>query len=343
MKAIVNTAPGCLVWQELPAPAPGPGQVRIRTAFCGVCATDLEMIGGWSRTGFPAIPGHEWSGRVDAAGAGVDPNLVGNLCVAENVWADGGEVGFEHPGAYAECFLTEARLVRPLPEGLRPDVAALVEPLAVCVRACRRLRVAGEPGALVFGDGPIGLMMLLLLREAGVRQVAVAGGRDDRLQRALGLGAAAVANTLAAGPDALQAVRRIRPAACPLLVEASGSPQALETALAAAPSGSRVLILGDYGAAHAAFRWNHLLHTELELIGSNASADAWPEAVRLAADLADRLASLITHRLPAARFAEAVELVRRQESGVLKVLLDWGAEPAPGRPPTPPHLRPGQT
>ena len=66
MKAIVHVAPGRLEWQDWPLPQPGPGQARIRTLACGICATDLEMIAGWNRTGFPAIPGHEWSGVVDA-------------------------------------------------------------------------------------------------------------------------------------------------------------------------------------------------------------------------------------------------------------------------------------
>ena len=68
MRAIVNTGPGVLELRELQAPVPGPGQALIRTAFCGICATDLQMIAGWERTGFPSIPGHEWSGVVESVG-----------------------------------------------------------------------------------------------------------------------------------------------------------------------------------------------------------------------------------------------------------------------------------
>jgi len=82
MHAIVNTGPGKLEWQTLPTPEPAAGQVRIRTAACGICATDLQMIAGWERTKFPSIPGHEWSGVVDAIGSGVDVSLVGKPCVA---------------------------------------------------------------------------------------------------------------------------------------------------------------------------------------------------------------------------------------------------------------------
>ena len=81
MKAIVNTGPGALEWLEWPDPVCGSGQVRIRVRACGVCATDLEMIRGWERTGCPSIPGHEWSGVVDQVGEGVDPQLLGRSCV----------------------------------------------------------------------------------------------------------------------------------------------------------------------------------------------------------------------------------------------------------------------
>ena len=139
MKAIVNTGPGQLAWQDRTMPVPTAGQVRIRTSACGICATDLEMIKGWDRTGFPAIPGHEWSGVVDVVGPGVEASLVGRPCVAENVLADGGEVGFEHAGGYGQFLLTEAHNIRTLPQGFPMQEAALIEPLAVCVRAMRRL------------------------------------------------------------------------------------------------------------------------------------------------------------------------------------------------------------
>jgi len=145
MKAIVNTAADCLEMLDYPLPGPGPGEVRIKTFSCGICATDLAMIAGWDRTGFPAIPGHEWSGTVDALGEGVDGSLRGRRCVAENVLSDGGEVGFEHPGGYGEYFLTEASKVRVLPDDFPLVSAVLIEPLAVSVRGMRRLREASGP------------------------------------------------------------------------------------------------------------------------------------------------------------------------------------------------------
>lgn len=325
MKAIVNTGPGRLEWLDVPLPEPGLGQARVRTLAVGICATDLDMIDGWERTGFPSTPGHEWSGEVDAVGAGVDASLIGARCVAENVLRDGGEVGFEHPGGYGEYLITEAAKLKLLPDDFDPATAALIEPLAVCVRGMRRARLMSEAtascgghscppsSALVTGDGPIGLIMTILLSRAGVASITLVGGREPRLALGREFGAATTINYHE----------------CPsiggeyaLVVEASGSVTGMKTALDVAAAGARVLVLGDYGDGRADYAWSHLLHRELELIGSNASAEAWPEAVRLAIEERLPLERLISERLPAAEFAEAFELVRTSRD-VLKLVLTW--------------------
>jgi threonine dehydrogenase-like Zn-dependent dehydrogenase len=323
MKAIVNTGPGRLEMQDWPTPAPGPGQVRVRTAACGICATDLKMIAGWDRTGFPAIPGHEWSGIVDATGPGVDVGLVGRRCVAENVLTDGGEVGFEHPGGYAEFLITEARHVQPLPDGFPLAVAALIEPLAVSVRAVRRMRMADSSAALIFGDGPIGLILLMLLVQDGVREVMLVGGRPGRLELARELGAALTLNYHDVEGDLADAVKAAAGRTFPNTIEASGSASAAQACADAAANEGRVLIVGDYDQARAGFPWMRVLIGELEIIGSNASAGAWPEAVRLAIEGSLPLERLITQRLPADRFEEGVALVRSRRPDVIKVVLEW--------------------
>ena len=318
MRALVNTGPGRLELQEWPLPEPGPGQVRVRTAFCGICATDLEMIAGWPRTAFPSIPGHEWSGVIDAVGAGVDDSLVGSHCVAENILSTGGEVGFEAPGGYGEYLLADAANLFSLPGDFPLHLAALVEPLAVCIRAVRRLRIADRRRALVFGDGTIGLLTLLLLKRAGVEAVAVVGGRPYRLELARQLGA--VAGLDYRDENALIGLSKV---VFPNIVEASGSAQAMRAAFDLAPHGGHVLVMGDYGLATATFAWNDLLHREIELIGSNASAGAWEEAVRLAVSGELPLARIATHRFPIRRYAEAFNLARDGSAPAVRVLLDW--------------------
>jgi 2-desacetyl-2-hydroxyethyl bacteriochlorophyllide A dehydrogenase len=322
MKAIVNTAPGQLELRELPTPTPSAGQVRIRTGAVGICATDLEMIGGWERTGFPAIPGHEWSGTVDAIGPGVDEALLGRRCVAENVLADGGEVGFEHPGGYGEFLLTEAANVQPLPDDFSFATAALIEPLAVTVRALHRLGPV-DGATLLLGDGPIGLMLTMLLARRGSGPIAVLGGREARLALATEFGASLTANYHTMGDDLLADVRAQLGSDFAVVIEASGSPRAFHAALELAACEGKMLMLGDYSTARAEFPLTHFLQREVVLIPTNASAGAWPEAVRLAVEDALPLDRLITHRLPADRFEEGMDLVRSRRGDVLKVILEW--------------------
>jgi threonine dehydrogenase-like Zn-dependent dehydrogenase len=319
MQALVNTAPGLLELRQLPLPQPEEGQVRIRTLACGICATDLEMIAGWERTGFPSIPGHEWCGVVDAAGPGVDSSLVGTQCVGDNVLADGGEVGFEHPGGYAQFFLTQAVNLRVLPSGTAPAAATLIEPLAVCLRALRRLRPLGSRRTLVVGDGAIGQLMGVLLQDEGTA-VDMVGGVPERLSLAEELGTGDTWDYRRT--DFLAQTTR----AYPVVVEASGSPAGLTTAIAAAANEGSIAILGDYAEATAGFLWNDLLHRELAIFGSNAGTGSWDEAVSCFAKLQHKLERVVTHVVPFADYPQALRLVRERNDGALRVVLSWGPE-----------------
>src|SRR5438093_11952168 len=73
-RALVIEEPGTIGIRERPGLRPGPGEVVVRPALVGVCGTDLELLRGEVDPAFVRYPltlGHEWSGTVEAAGAGV--------------------------------------------------------------------------------------------------------------------------------------------------------------------------------------------------------------------------------------------------------------------------------
>lgn len=322
MRAIVNTGPNQLELTTLPLPGPKAGQVRIQTAACGICATDIVMIEGWERTGFPAIPGHEWSGIIESVGSGIDGGWIGRRCVAQNVLADGGEVGFEHPGGYSEFFVTDAANIRFLSDNISLTEATLIEPLAVCVRAMKRLRLDDGSAAVIFGDGPIGLLMLCLLRLNQIEYIMLVGGRTARLRLAREIGADTTMNYHELGDDLVAEVLGTFPSGFENVIEASGSGSAMRACLKVARDRGKLLVIGDYGKAQADFPWNHLLHHELELIGSAASQGAWDDALRLAAEGAVPLAKLISHTVPVEEFETGMELIRNSPD-TIKVVLKW--------------------
>jgi len=74
VRAIVIEGPNEVSLREVEIPEPGTGEVRVRSVLAGVCRTDIDILTGslderWVR--FPVVPGHEWSGVVDAVGEGV--------------------------------------------------------------------------------------------------------------------------------------------------------------------------------------------------------------------------------------------------------------------------------
>lgn len=322
MRALVQTGPNVLAMRELPMPEPLAGEVRIRTGAVGICATDLEMLAGWERTGYPAIPGHEWAGIVDAVGPGVAPAWVGRRCVGDNILAPGIEVGFERPGGYAECFCTRADHLYEIGE-VPYHVATLVEPLSVCLRGLRRMALDDHRAALVVGDGPIGLLMVAALRRAGVGRLALLGGREARLALGRSLGATDAFDRHALADPAAAIRQRLGEAGVANLVEASGSVAGLELALDVVAVGGRVLVLGGYSDGRAGFCWNDLLHREWTLIGSNTGTGAWGEAATWIRQETATLSPLVTHRYPMARYAEALATVRDRASGAVKVVLEW--------------------
>lgn len=322
MKAIVNVSPNRLEWSEFPVPKPLNGQVRIRTAACGICATDLHMISGWERISYPAIPGHEWAGIVDAVGIGVPDEWIGRPCVGENILADGSEIGFEHPGGYAEYFVTEAVNLHFLPEDFSLTKATLIEPLAVCLRGIKRLRLEDTRSAVVFGDGPIGLLMMYLLKSNGLEDILMVGGSNSRLEIATEFGADTILNYHELRSDLTPAILNRYPYGAANVIEASGAESSVYTSLNIADSKGKILLIGEYDRGSISCLLNHLLLNELEIIGSNASKGAWDDAVDMAVHSDFLFSKLISSIVPAHDYLQGMEMVHNHRE-MIKVVLNW--------------------
>jgi L-iditol 2-dehydrogenase len=217
VRALRFHGPGDLRLEQVPDPTTGPGDVLVRVEVALTDGTDLKAF----RRGHPVLLrelpspfGHEFCG-IDVA--------TGRRVVAANSAAgdDRAEPVELLNGAYAELLLVPRAIAEvnllPVPPALAPDVAAMVEPLACCLRGVERAGV--EPGdrVAILGAGPIGLMLTACVADAGGR-AEVVGGRSER--RALvpefggetgdGLGADVVieaAGTEAAWQRALDLVR----------------------------------------------------------------------------------------------------------------------------------------
>ena len=226
MKALRFYGPGDLRLEDVPRPEPGPGDVLVQIEVALTDGTDLKTF----RRGHPllldSLPspfGHEFCG-IDVA--------TGRRVVAANS-AAGDERGESLEllnGAYAEFLLVPERIASvnllPVPAGLAPEVAALVEPLACCLRGVERAEIEAGDRVAIVGAGPIGMMLCACVDDAGGKPELV-GGRPER--RAL---APLVGAVLGDGEGA------------DVVIEAAGTEEAWQCALELVRPGGTVVFFG---------------------------------------------------------------------------------------------------
>src|SRR3954454_3896379 len=187
MKAAVIKSVGEIGIETMPDPKPGPGEVVVEVAACGLCGTDLHILQGEFAPALPVVPGHEFAGTVVATGGGVralaegdrvavDPSLYcyrchycrigrNNLCER---WA---AIGVTTAGGAAEFAVAPVANCVKLPEHVRTEDAALVEPLSCAVRGYDVLQSRLGAHVLIYGSGTMGLMMLELAKRTGAASV----------------------------------------------------------------------------------------------------------------------------------------------------------------------------
>lgn len=244
--------------EKVPAPRLSAGEALVRVTRVGICGTDASEWVSGPRTfpGRPMIPGHEFIGEVVeapsdsgfatgdiiASGAGISCGdcrrcLDGrtNRCLTYRT------LGLNIDGALAEYVAVPTSTMRTVPRGLDLDHAALAQPLAVGVHAARRARARAGDRIVVIGAGAIGTFVLAGLRHLGELDITVVDLPGPRLDRALRLGAdRIVAASEAVVPDVEEALDG-RP---DVVIEASGAPGQLSTALTMVVDGGRVLAVG---------------------------------------------------------------------------------------------------
>ncbi len=287
MKAALLYGPGDLRVEEVPRPEPAPGDVLVEVELALTDGTDLKTF----RRGHPLLArespapfGHEFCGIVD-----------GKRVVAANSAPCGACDGCARgeqcrnlvflAGAYAQWLVVPERIaavnLHPVPRGVAPEVAAMVEPLACCIRGVERAGVVAGDHVAVLGAGPIGLMLAACVADAGGWPVVV-GGRAERHALVDSFGAEA--------GDGINA---------DVVIEASGADAAWADAVRLVRPGGTVVMFGglprDARPAVDAYR---LHYEELTIRGSFHHTPAAVRAalVFLASD-AYPWARLVTHRV----------------------------------------------
>jgi 2-desacetyl-2-hydroxyethyl bacteriochlorophyllide A dehydrogenase len=328
MKAAVIESVGRAVVTEVPDPTPGPREVVVEVAACGLCGTDLHILQGEFAPKLPIVPGHEFAGQVVGVGTqvtevavgdrvAVDPSLYcyecrycrtghNNLCER---WA---AIGVTTAGGAAQFAVAPVANCVKLPEHVRTEDAALVEPLSCAVRGYDVLQSRLGAHVLIYGSGTMGLMMLELAKRSGAESVSIVDLNPARLETAKRLGCSA-AVTLA---DDL-----VAPRGFDVVIDCTGAPAAITDGLSRVGRGGTFLQFGvaNYDA-RVEIEPYEVYRREITITGSMAVLHSFDRAGQmLAAGVLDP-SIFVSHRFPLTSYAAALDQFRRGEGR--KILIE---------------------
>ncbi|MEU0498977.1 alcohol dehydrogenase catalytic domain-containing protein [Mycobacterium sp. NPDC006124] len=345
-RRVVVNAIDDVVFETVPEAAPEAGEVRIRGTVVGICGSDTHAACGHHPfIDLPYRPGHEVIGVVDAVGDGVEDSWVGTRVVVEpnlacghctqcqagryNICRELLVLGCQTPGGLADSFTVAVDRVIALDPDLDDDHAILIEPLATPVHAVRR---AGETvgdlrdrPVVVIGAGPIGLFVLLALRNAGAK-VVVADLLDSKRDRAERLGAAGTFDPTA--PDAVESALALLGGPAAVVVDCVARESSVAQAIELVDKGGAVMVVG-VAAGAVPVRLDLIQDREIALIGSLMYVrEDYLAAIDMLTSGVVPVDEIITARYDFEHSAEAFTASMDPEN--VKVVVDVGASGATG-------------
>lgn len=346
MKAVVIERPHEASWVEVETPTPAAGDVLVRSHAAGVCRTDLEMFTGgltdprWVR--FPLVPGHEWTGTIAELGEGVTEFEVGDRVVCEGMipcnrcrrCKEGStqlclnydQIGFTREGGYGEYVRAPRHVVHRLPQDVSFAAGVLIEPASCVLRGLERARPRPGDTIGVIGVGTLGSLAVALARLSSPGALVAYGMREEELEMARRLGATATVHV--ADEDAVAATRGLVGTGLDLVVETAGAAAAVDLATQLVRPGGRVVLLGIAGAGRMLeIPADRIMFADMDVIGScSYPTSSWSNVVRLLEHGLVDFEPIVTHRFPAAQFADAFAVLEERRGTVAKVLLEHLSE-----------------
>ena len=306
MQAIVFSAANQVVLDTLAEPRAGPGEVVLEVRASGICHTDYEVLkANYGSSAFPVVPGHEYAGVVVEVGEGVnsiatgervvvDPNIECGRCRAcQRGWAHLcerlGAYGVTDNGGFAQFSVVKASAVHPIGQ-MSFSQAALAEPMGCVLNGIGAVWAPWMEEALIFGAGPMGLLMAIALRTQGLGHVVLCDIAQDRLDLAAGFGFA----TLNAGSAGLEDWHH----RADLVVEATGVAAVAGRVTDYMANGGKGLYFGVCpSGARIEVAPFEIFRRQLTLAGTHSLNHNIPQALDTIAACGPDIEGLVSHHL----------------------------------------------
>lgn len=314
MQQAVFSGPGKLAVEEVGLPHATGRDVLVRVEACGVCGSDRAIFRGEHPVSLPVVLGHEYAGVVVECGSDVaglrqgdrvvvDPNVVCGRCSfcrrgAVNLCSNISPLGIDRPGGFAEFSVVPEVNAYRIPDAVSFEEAALVEPLACCIRGIQQAEIQLGDVVVVFGAGPIGLLLAQLAGQRGAAVVVCVETDSERRAMASAVGVDVVVDGSDPG-SAREAVMQVSEGnGADVAIEATGQTAVAAAALDFVRPGGTVVWFGacpqDDRVEVRPFWVND---REISIRGSNVNPFTHQAALSLIAHGRIRPAQLVSDRI----------------------------------------------
>jgi L-iditol 2-dehydrogenase len=327
--------------RELPMPPdPGPGEVMVRIRSVGICGSDMHwyLEGGIGphQAAYPQVLGHEPAGEIVAAGPGVaiepgrkvavEPAITCGHCEHclagrhNNCLTSIFMGGPTRHGLFLEYATMPAGNVISIPDGMSFHEATVIEPLAVILHVMEMVKVRLGDTVAILGAGPIGMLTTAVARMAGAARIFVADRVPHRLGLARRMGADATID-LRSESLAESVLDQTRGRGVDIAIDAAGSIEAINTAIAIARVGGQIVMIGIPGENRIPLDVLGAIDKELNLQTirrSNHNAHAAIEMLRSGRIPGD----FLTHHFPLEDTPRAFQTLAAYADGIGKAVID---------------------
>lgn len=330
--------------ESIPVPVPDTDEVICKVDTTFICGTDPHIIAGdfpnfWP-TGYPFVPGHEWSGtivqtgkRAEQLGWNEGDRVCGishcgcgycemclkgryNICLNYGN-EDKGHRQYGHytPGAYAQYMRSSVKSIFKVPDAISLEYAACVDPLSIALYTVERSRMKPGDDILVLGTGPQGLMAILCAKALGAGRIFAAGS-GERLKKAEELGAIPIDYRKEDVVEKIKDMTKGR--GVPAVLECAGTSKSITQACLAAAKGGVVSVIG-IPHSDPSLPIKRIVLDEVELVGNRANPNTAQPTIELLLNNRIDLTPLMTHKFALKDFGKALDIFEKREDGAIKV------------------------
>jgi len=307
MHAILYSEKNKTTHSELDDPTPAANEVVVDVRASGICHTDIEVLrGNYGENAFPLVPGHEYAGEVSAVGSEVegfsvgdrvvvDPNFeCGDCRACKKGWAhlceNLGAYGVTTHGGFAEKSVVNSSALHNI--GDMPfELAALAEPMGCVLNGLDASRAIDADNALIFGGGPMGLLLAVGMQVRGVKDISIVDLNESRLSLVESFGF----KPIAVGSAEVDAQQH----GTDLVVDATGVLSVAQKMTDYISNGGVGLYFGVCPSeARIQISPFEVFRRQLSLVGSHSLNHNIPEAISVIKEFGSDIGKITTHKLP---------------------------------------------